>query len=82
MDYRGKEFDQVWQIKYVYRDFLHDSHRRKHHKDEKKHWDVFGSLQYERFDPLAFSKQVGDYPANGTPSGARWAKTMHVQLYD
>jgi hypothetical protein len=82
MDYKGKEFDQVWQIKYVYRKFLQDGRPRKHHKDNKKHWDVFGSVQYEHFDPLAFSKQVGDYPSNGTPSGARWAKTMNVKLYD
>jgi hypothetical protein len=84
MDYKGKQFDQVWQIKYVHRDFLQDGRHEKHHHHHKEelHWDVFGSVQYEHFDPLAFSKHVGDYPAKGTPSGGRWAKTMNVKLYD
>lgn len=68
MDYRGKEFDQVWQIKYVYRSFHHGPKAASTHK----HWDIFGSVQYERFDPLAFSKIAGDYPPGGTGHAGRW----------
>lgn len=77
MDYKGKEFDQVWQIKYVYRSFRHGHKGKSTHK----HWDIFGSVQYEHFDPLAFSKSVGDYPKGGTKHGAKWAEPKQ-QLFD
>ena len=51
----------------------------KRHADKiPKHakWKVFGSAQQEGFDPLAFSKQMGDYPQGGTPWGARWEKDV------
>jgi len=70
-DYRGKEFDQVWQIKYVYRKFQ-NTHR--------KAWSVFGSAQQEDFDPLAFSKASGDYPKGGTDVGGRWV-SQKFQFY-
>jgi hypothetical protein len=68
MDYRGKEFDQVWQIKFVYRSFHHGPKA----KSTNKQWDIFGSVQYEHFDPLAFSKTAGDYPQGGTNHAGRW----------
>jgi hypothetical protein len=37
-------------------------------------WNVYGSVQQEGFDPLAVSKQFGDYPVGGTRTGARWMK--------
>jgi hypothetical protein len=33
---------------------------------------IYGDVQVEEFDPLAFSKKMGDYPKGGTLSGARW----------
>ena len=77
MDYRGKEFDQVWQIRYVYRSFHHGPSA----KSTLKHWDVFGSTQNENFDPLAFSKLVGDYPRGGTGHAGRWV-LPDQQLFD
>jgi len=41
-------------------------------KPEQKKWNIYGSVQPEGFDPLAFSKQVGDYPSGGTRHGGRW----------
>jgi len=77
MDYKGSEFDQVWELKYVYRSFHHGP------KEEMtyKHWDIFGSVQYEHFDPLAFAKTAGDYPKGGTNHAGRWADPKQ-ELYD
>jgi hypothetical protein len=89
IDYKGSQFDQVWQIKYVYRN-THDfsknmamtttsTNKKDHtttdhsggtrgrelvkvkHPKQPPQWEIFGNVQYENFDPLAFSKQVGDY---------------------
>lgn len=35
-------------------------------------WQVYGNVKDEGFDPLAFSKKMGDYPHGGKASGARW----------
>ena len=35
-------------------------------------WFVYGSVQKEGFDPLAQSKQYGDYPTGGTSTAGRW----------
>ena len=80
-DYKGNQFDEVWQIKYVYRSFRHTTDNHGGVKETGKHWDVFGSVQHEQFDPLAFSKTVGDYPHQGTDQGARW-KPSEIALYD
>ena len=77
MDYRGREFDEVWQIKYVYRSFHHGPHADMTHK----HWDIFGSVQHEEFDPLAFSKVAGDYPAGGKSHGGSWVQPSQ-KLFD
>jgi hypothetical protein len=86
--YPDEEFDQVWQLKYVFHpivpnlDEVEDDnsvlpttpHRRLKSAGHKlaKGWSVFATVTKENFDPLSFSKQAGDYPENGTPSGGRW----------
>jgi hypothetical protein len=55
----------------VYRTFEHSTHKKLKLPDEPE-WRVFGNVQAEGFDPLAFSKKVGDYPPHGTSTGARW----------
>ena len=63
IDYSGKSFDQLWQIRYVYtNEFTHSTHKHHflHHPADNVYWKVFGSIQYENFDPLAFSKLRGD----------------------
>jgi hypothetical protein len=75
LDYSGKTFDQVWQVKLVYRTWEHSTQRKtfvKDNDDNRPSWMVFGSVQYEGFDPLAVSKQFGDYPAGGTDVAGRW----------
>jgi hypothetical protein len=76
LDYKGKEFDQVWQIKYVYRKFPHKGKMSKY-----AYWKTFGSVQNEGFDPLSFSKLMGDYPQGGTQVGARWKEQMGRPMY-
>ena len=75
VDYRGSTFDQVWQIKFVYRIPMHATTKHDAKRDIKPHkasWWVYGSTQLEGFDPLKFSKKVGDYPKDGKESGASW----------
>jgi hypothetical protein len=77
-DYHGKTFDDAWQIKFVYRRWPHSE--RKHHfsvpdSDKPPAWRVFGSVQQERFDPLAVSYQSGGYRG---PDGKqpRWRENV------
>lgn len=76
LDYHGKTFDQVWELKFVYREWPHSE--RKHHfgGNGGPSWKVFGSVQEERFDPLEVSFRYGDYPEGGTDAGGRWRKHM------
>jgi hypothetical protein len=60
LDYKGRSFDAAWLLKFVYTTFEHSTHK-KLDLPEKPGWRVFGSVQAEGFDPLAFSKKVGDY---------------------
>jgi hypothetical protein len=73
LDYSGKTFDNVWQLKFVYRAWEHSNHK-KHFVvlPETPYWKVFGAVREEGFDPLAVSKQFGDYPSGGTRTGGRW----------
>jgi hypothetical protein len=41
-------------------------------RKRKQGWSVFATVAKQNFDPLSFSKQHGDYPEDGTPSGGRW----------
>jgi hypothetical protein len=101
--YPDNDFDQVWQLKYVFHPIVPDldevedgerdlyknksasptnaamnttsfPHRRlmSAARKVKKGWSVFATVTKQNFDPLSFSKQAGDYPENGTPSGGRW----------
>ena len=75
VDYRGSTFDEIWQIKFVYRVPMHATTKHDARRDIKPHkasWWVYGSTQREGFDPLKFSKKVGDYPKGGKESGASW----------
>jgi hypothetical protein len=64
----------------VYTDF----HNSMTGTSEKK-WNVFGTVQPEHFDPLAFSKTVGDYPPGGsTATGstlAQWGQQGNFIFY-
>lgn len=71
VDYKGKTFDEAWQLKYVYREFSH-SDRKSLKLPSGPEWKIFGSAQPEGFDPLAFSKRSGDYPKGGVAEGGRW----------
>lgn len=74
--YKGNDFDHLWQLKFVYRTPFHSS--RKHLKAPKEsEWAIYGSVQPENFDPLAFSKTIGDYPPGGTKTGGRWRAFDH-----
>jgi hypothetical protein len=60
LDYSGKTFDQIWQIRYIYTNLWMHSTRKHHFLSSSataipSHWTMFGSVQYEIFDPLAFS---------------------------
>jgi len=74
VDYSGHSFDAVWQVRSVYRHWPHSSSKRfvKSIRKERPEWKVFGSVQYQQFDPLAVSKQFGDYPPGGTPASGNW----------
>lgn len=63
------DFDTVWQLKYSY-----GSNREiSEVKSSSIEWSIYGTLTHENFDPLSYSKNVGDYPFNGTNVGGRWA---------
>jgi hypothetical protein len=60
VDYPGRSFDESWQLKFAYHVNEYSSTKSLKHP-EKPQWRVYGSVQPEAFDPLAFSKLVGDY---------------------
>ena len=62
IDYSGKTFDQLWQIRYIYTNLWnHSTHKKRFIQYPSiPYWNVFGSVQYENFDPLAFSNRFGD----------------------
>jgi hypothetical protein len=62
IDYSGKTFDQLWQIRYIYTNLWNHSTHKNHFIQYPNipYWNVFGSVQYENFDPLAFSNRYGD----------------------
>jgi hypothetical protein len=78
-DYHGKSFDEVWQLRFVH-DFAVSpgfGNHPKHHNTGSG-WQVLGSVQPEAFDPLAFSKQLGDYPAGGRTGSSHWLPYAQV----
>lgn len=58
--------------------FIYDVQKHSSAKNlalpKKPSWRVYGSIQKQNFDPLAFSKAAGDYPPGGTDHGPRWKK--------
>jgi hypothetical protein len=68
LEYPGQSFDQVWEIKFVY-DTMHHSHHKHEFvvsvQQQTPTWGIYGSIQYENFDPLAVSYAFGDYPPGG-----------------
>eukprot|EP00814_Leptocylindrus_danicus_P017300 CAMPEP_0116024110 /NCGR_PEP_ID=MMETSP0321-20121206/12093_1 /TAXON_ID=163516 /ORGANISM="Leptocylindrus danicus var. danicus, Strain B650" /LENGTH=368 /DNA_ID=CAMNT_0003495721 /DNA_START=259 /DNA_END=1365 /DNA_ORIENTATION=- len=62
-------FDEAWQIKFVYDIPVLGGVTGK---DNNPNWHIYGSVQQEGFDPLAYSKVIGDYPKGGKPVGGGW----------
>lgn len=66
--YPDDEFDQVWQLKYVFHPIVpdlgevKDSERGSRFMSSEKGWSVFATVTKQNFDPLSFRKQAGDYP--------------------
>lgn len=78
------EFDQVWQLKFVFHPFAPDdlqeeqqffnnhTDRRLNSSSKRIGWRVFGTVGQQGFDPLSFSYTAGDYPEGGTATGGKW----------
>jgi hypothetical protein len=64
--------------RYVFAEF-HDSTTGT----SQKKWNIFGTVQAENFDPLAFSKSVGDYPPGGGSQSklAQWGRDGNFVFY-
>lgn len=59
-------------LQFVYHK-LHHSERKNGRIPKHDVWNVYGNVEDEGFDPLAFSKRMGDYPHGGKASGgASW----------
>lgn len=74
--YPNDTFDQVWQLKYVYAPHQQRRNLKKKSEDKKQspqgRWVLFSSVTEQRFDPLEFSFQSGDYPDGGQDISGRW----------
>jgi hypothetical protein len=97
ISYHGKDFDSVWMIRYVFATFHSQTPTATTATTQKSitttmedsgssvtKWMVFGSVQQQNFDPLAFSKSVGDYPPGGkTISGtiATWSNETSQTVF-
>lgn len=81
LDFPSLEFDAVFEIKYLY-DVPSFGLPQAKAEDEPtgkaqyNTWKVFGNVQHEGFDPLAYSKHAGDYPYGGTERAGRWIEDM------
>jgi len=90
MVYGRHDVDKVWELRFVYDKKGDESYENKMNDvdantnvnsgvDELK-WRVYGNPVSERFDPLAFSKLVGDYDSGATfQEEPRW---MNVSIYE
>ena len=59
LDYHGKTFDLIWQLRFVYNfDAYGNTTQFSKYKHHNK-WQIYGSVQAENFDPLSFSKEQG-----------------------
>merc|ERR1719330_679566 len=84
--WKAHDFDSVWQIKYSYHKLMHspfvsETQERLKKKKRRKDWSswakypmwwIYGSRQEQGFDPLAFSKKMGDYPEGGRAHSGEW----------
>ena len=80
VDYKGSEFDQVWQLKYVYRKFPRNDKTPKN-----PYWRIYGTTQNEGFDPLAYSKKMGDYMSKDDKKNqgyGNWQQVLQNPPYD
>ncbi len=66
--YDDMDFDSAWELRYVYRKEEYATYpvaekKHKKHKPWGLHpeWWVFGKVEKEGFDPLAFSKELGTF---------------------
>lgn len=51
----------------------HGRNLKHHEKPFSNHgWNVYATVSHQDFDPLAYSKQLGDYPPDGAPKGGSW----------
>jgi len=88
-EYDAYEFDEVWQLKYVFdtkgtrvyklntdEDGEEEVATRRMLKKQKrdKHWSVYFTRSAQGFDPLKFSALSGDYDS-GTAVGGLWLNT-------
>jgi len=81
--------DHVWELKFLYdkvddNDAADDNNSTVTNtmsstQDDKPRWQLFGNVVEENFDPLAFSKLVGDYGPGATQDYPRW---MNMSTYD
>ena len=67
-DFDEMDFDSAWEIRYMYKKEQYAPYpiaeeEKKKHKLWGLHpeWWVFGKVEQENFDPLAYSKEIGTY---------------------
>ncbi|GFH55005.1 hypothetical protein CTEN210_11481 [Chaetoceros tenuissimus] len=85
MKYEEQDFDSVWELRFVFDEFGNQglnytlaSNPLLRGKDIEHtlRWRVYGNVVKERFDPLAFSKKVGEFQRNATlEEKPRWMDT-------
>lgn len=50
--------------------------------DNAMQWRVYGNVVEERFDPLAFSKKVGEFDNSTDSSNLQYPRWMNMSIYD
>ena len=85
MKYEETDFDSVWELRFVFDEFgnqglnytlASNPSLRGKDVEHSSRWRVYGNVVKERFDPLAFSKKVGEFQRNATvEEKPRWMDT-------
>mmetsp|Transcript_25013 Transcript_25013/g.37038 ORF Transcript_25013/g.37038 Transcript_25013/m.37038 type:complete len:382 (-) Transcript_25013:1722-2867(-) len=90
MIYDRNDVDSVWELRFVYDkngnervndkiNSVDDTNTTENSDADKLKWRIYGNVVKERFDPLAFSKLVGDYdPGAPVQEEPRW---MNMTIY-
>lgn len=65
-------------LQFVYKHLSH-SERKSGYIPKHGVWEVYGNVIDEGFDPLAFSKKMGDYVPGGKAQGGNW-KALDVEV--